>query len=107
MSTTLYKRSGCDNYQGDTASMYYNAGNIYREIEDYSNEVKMYKKALEILPNYANANINLGLSYYFGKGIETNKIKTYEHWRIAAKQGDQSAQKNLDILCKESPWACK
>jgi len=25
----------------------------------------------------------------------------------AAKQGEIIAQESLDILCKESPWACK
>lgn len=50
------------------------------------------------------------LMYFAGKGVEKNKYKTYEHFSIAAKQGDeiaQVAQNYLDTLCRESPWACK
>ena len=47
---------------------------------------------------------NTGLIYYYAKH---NKIKAYEYWFLAAKHGDKSASKNLSIMCKESPWACK
>ena len=36
-----------------------------------------------------------------------NKIEAFNWWMKAAKRGHVDAQKNLDILCKESPWACK
>lgn len=86
---------------------YNNAGVIYSALSQHETKVKMYKKALEYDPSDVDTNFNLGAAYYLGKGVEVNKIKAYEHWRIAAKQGDEEAQKYLDILCSESPWACK
>lgn len=96
-----------DNYEEYRAGMYYNAGVKYNKIEDTTNACKIFKKAVEFSPNYSDANYNLGICYYFGDGVGINKIKAYEHFRVAAQQGNQNAQKNLDIICKESPWACK
>ena len=47
---------------------------------------------------------NTGQIYFFG---QDNKIKAYEYWYKAAKYGYKNGQKNLGILCKENPWACK
>jgi TPR repeat protein len=95
------------NFQEYTATMYSNAGSIYDDIKDYDNAIKMYKKALDISPNNILANINLGSSHYLGKGVDKNLIKTYEYFRVAAKQGDKDAQMRLLYLCEKSPWACK
>lgn len=89
------------------AQSYFNAGAIYSNLKEASMEVQMYQKVFKYEPNYKSAHCNLGLSYYYGSGVESNKIKAYEHWKIAAKQGHAGAQHNLDFLCKESPWACK
>ena len=51
--------------------------------------------------------VNLGVKYHKGKGVPLNKIKAYELYLQAARQGNENAQRNLDILCKDSPWACK
>lgn len=99
--------AGYSSYQEYATAMYKNASLIYNKIGDHSNEIKMFKKVLEFSPNDSYVNTNLGLAYALGKGVETNKIKAYEHWSIAAKQGGQEAQNNLDMLCKQSPWACK
>lgn len=95
------------NFQEYTATMYSNAGSIYDDIKDYDNAIKMYNKALDISPNNISANINLGSSYYLGKGVDKNLIKTYEYFRVAAKQGDKDAQMRLLYLCEKNPWACK
>jgi len=47
---------------------------------------------------------NTGLIYY---EVKNNKIKAYEYWFLAAKYGNKSASKNLSIMCKQDPWACK
>ena len=52
-----------------------------------------------IAESYLNAGV---IAYSSG-----DKIKSYQYFIKAAKLGDTQAQKNLDILCKESPWACK
>ena len=36
-----------------------------------------------------------------------DKLKAYEYFMKAARLGNTNAQKNLDIMCKQSPWACK
>jgi len=94
-------------YEDYQAGMWYNAGVIYGNIGEPIEEAKMYKKALELSPNKTSAHLNIGFLYYQGSGVEMNKYKAYEHWSIAAKQGNVIAQRNLDILCRESPWACK
>lgn len=103
----LYNKTDKEYFDNLIAQTYENAGAIYSRIQDYENEVKMFKKALEFSPNDSVLHFNLGLRYIRGQGVETNKIKAYEHWRVAAKQGYKQAQKNLDILCGQSPWACK
>jgi TPR repeat protein len=45
--------------------------------------------------------------YYLGQGVKKNKIKAYQYLMKSAQQGNSVAQNRLDILCKESPWACK
>ncbi len=45
--------------------------------------------------------------YVMGKGVKNDKIKVYQYWMRAAKQGNAKAQDNLDKLCKQSPWVCK
>lgn len=86
---------------------YNNAGVMYSGRALYEKEFTMYKKALEYNPNDDLAHINLGISYYHGRGVAMDKNKAYYHWNIAAKQGNQQATINLGVLCSESPWACK
>lgn len=69
------------------------------------------KKAFEYYTESANldnedAKLNLGLMYVQGTYVKMDKIKGYNLWLSSAKQGNASAQKNLDILCKQSPWVC-
>ena len=56
---------------------------------------------LEYLDSIAH---NAGQLFYFS---ENNKIKAYEYWYKAAKLGHKTASKNLSIMCKQDPWACK
>jgi len=100
-------QKGYNSHKGEVAAMYFNAAIIYSKIGDNGNKVKMLTKVLEFSPNDEYSNYFLGTAYYFGEAVDTNKTKAYGHWNIAAKQGNQQAQKNCDILCKESPWACK
>jgi len=49
----------------------------------------------------------LGLFYYGTEGLEQNKIMAYEWLLKAARNGNENAQELLDMLCSNSPWACK
>ena len=103
----IYNQTDKEYIDEKIASAYLNAGVIYDNLQENNLKVKMYQKALEYNPNHKDAHYNLGQNYYFGEGVESNMIKAYEHWRIAAKLGDLGAEKNLGILCRKSPWACK
>jgi len=80
-------------------------GNLYDKglgvEQDWLKAVKLYEKACN---NGCGAGCNeLGVMFYEGG----YKIKAYQYWMKAARLGSTEAQHNLDILCKESPWACK
>ena len=72
----------------------------------------MLKNALELFEKSAeqgndSGQYHLGLMYLSGKGVPQDKIKAYEWYMKSARQGNTKAQDALDILCKESSWACK
>lgn len=103
-----------DNEQKYLAESYYNAGVIYGMSQKYKKpklEVKMYQKAIkhgdcEYSDHCASKN-NLAYAYHWGEGVSKNHIKAYELYKSALKNGNQNAQKGLELLCKKSPWACK
>jgi len=49
------------------------------------------------------SHLNMGVLYYY----KSDWINSYRYWKVAAGRGDLTARKNLEILCKEHPWACK
>ncbi len=51
----------------------------------------------------AESYMNAGVLY----DHSNDKLNAYKYYMEGAKLGDIQAQKNLDIMCKESPWACK
>ena len=71
--------------------------------QSYTKAASLYKKACD--GGNATGCCNLGSLYYKGQGVPLNKIKAYQYWMKAAKEGDADAQDNLDVLCRESPWA--
>jgi tetratricopeptide (TPR) repeat protein len=106
-SPAIYQKTDKEFFNHFISEAYYNAGLRYNRNMEYEKGVAMYKKAIEYNPNAGYAYNNLGISYYHGQGVVMDKIKAYEHYSIAKKHGFQEAQKNLDKLCSESPWACK
>jgi TPR repeat protein len=73
--------------------------------QDKKKAVELYTKAAE--QGYATAQFFLGWMYFGGIGTEKNEKDAYKWWTQAAKQGNENAQKNVDILCRMTPWACK
>ena len=78
-------------------------------LKNYKKAVPLYEEACkhDNLKFNSEACYNLGLLYFYGKGVSKNYYKAYEYWIKAAKKGNTKAQHNLDILCREHPWACK
>ncbi len=104
------KMSGID--KRNLGENYYNAGILYtfgEKYKDHKKAFKMYKLSYDAGYGKYSSSVmtKIGYFYWQGWGIETNKILAYKYFLEGAKAGNQNAQGNLDILCKESPWACK
>jgi TPR repeat protein len=80
----------------------YNACYMYTKAKSYNKALECYKQ------ERSSESINaIGIMYKYGNGVKMDKIKAYHTYLKAAKMGNEHSQVNLDILCKESPWACK
>ena len=89
-------------------------GNLYQHglglKRDYKKALSLYNMAIK--KGFYSAYVNLGVMYALGQGVKKDKVKAYNYWRIVASKrsylgSKQKAQRNLDILCKRSPWVCK
>ena len=74
-------------------------------IQECIKAVRMLKQSSETkykkyLPDMLS---NLALMY----DEHGDDLKGYKYYMEGAKLGSITAQKNLSIMCKESPWACK
>lgn len=47
--------------------------------------------------------VNVAVIYEF----YNDKLNAYKYYMKSARLGSTHAQKNLDNMCKSSPWACK
>ncbi len=104
---SLYQKTDKEFFNETIAASYSNTGALYGKNMEYKKAFAMYKKAIEYAPNGDIGHLNIGFSYYHGRGVAMDKNKAYYHWNIAAKQGNQQATINLGVLCSESSWACK
>lgn len=80
-----------DNVQGD----------IDKAITAYNN--KEYHAALTLFKKHAesghtNAQYNLGMMYYEGKGVQQDYKEALTWYRKAAEQGNENAQANLGVM---------
>jgi superkiller protein 3 len=87
-----YQKSIEINPQSNEA--YYNMGFAYQNKGNYNRAIECYEKSIEINPQYDDAYTNMGLAYV-KKG---NDNKAIECWQIAARMGNENAQKNLNII---------
>lgn len=84
--------------------------------KDIQKAVYWYKKAIEQKTEISSVSsmFNLGILYYSGEGnVAMDKKLAYKYWMkcvdsdVPYPQAKDGCQNNLDILCKQSPWACK
>ncbi|MBW6488421.1 tetratricopeptide repeat protein [Sulfurimonas sp.] len=80
--------------------------------QDKQKAVYWFKKAIE--QKSVGSMYNLGIVYYRGEGnVDVNKKLAYKYWMkcvdsdVSNPKAQEGCQKNLDILCNQSPWACK
>ncbi len=55
----------------------------------------------------ANAQLNLAIIYGWRDDLPNDKHKAYKYLKQALANGKSEASTYLDMLCKESVWACK
>jgi TPR repeat protein len=58
--------------------------------------VHWYKKAIDL--NHTEANFNLGCIWFRDGGVERNYTKVFKHFKFAAEQGYDVAQRHLGIM---------
>lgn len=80
------------------ADAYYNMGNSYKDLENYSQAIICYQKAISINPNFAEAYVYMAISY----GISGNNNKAINCMQKAARLGDKVAQDFLKS--KDYSW---
>jgi tetratricopeptide (TPR) repeat protein len=75
---------------------YYNRGIARGQMKDYKGAVEDFTKAIILDPKYMEAYYNRGLANYFKKDSDNACLD----WTRAAMWGSASAQKALDLYCK-------
>ncbi|TKI68961.1 sel1 repeat family protein [Sulfurimonas crateris] len=84
--------------------------------QDTQKAVYWFKKAIEQKTDDASVEsmLNLGVVYYNGEGnVAVDKKLAYKYLikcvdsDLSVPGAQETCQKNLDIICNESPWACK
>jgi uncharacterized protein len=63
--------------------------------KDYADAFNLYKKAAD--QGDANAQFNLGVMYFEGKGVPQNYVEAFNLFKKAAAQGNSYAQYNLGV----------
>jgi TPR repeat protein len=71
-------------------------GDMYRNLREYEEAVKWYRKAAD--QGYAKAQSSLGVRYRDGNGVEKNYEEAMKWCRKAAVQGHAPAQNNLGTM---------
>ncbi len=111
ITNLLKNKSNLSRYEQRIIGLaYYNQGIFYRyTMNDYKNAVILFEKAYKYNYQQYSSDVLTKLGFYYneGKGVKKNKIKGYNYYMEGARLGNENCQTNLDILCKESPWACK
>ena len=73
----------------------FNDGSVALKKGDYKTAFNEWEPLAE--QGDALAQLNLGIAYYFGKGVLVDKQKAVEWWEKAAEQGDSDAQNQLGV----------
>jgi hypothetical protein len=88
------------------ADMIGRLGGYYFTIGSHKKAVPLIKEAVE--KGDEGAKSGLAMIKWMGYGGEpVNKVEAYRLFYDRAQAGDENSQQALDILCKQSPWACK
>jgi len=79
----------------------YNLGIYYQDgsygfPQDYTKALELWHQAGEL--GYADAFLNIGYAYQYGRGVEIDKKKANHYWELASMKGSASARHNLGFM---------
>ena len=80
----------------DTPVQQFQQGLTAYEQSDYQTAFKLWLPLAE--QGNADAQFNLGLMYYNGRGVKQDDFEAVKWFRKAAEQGDETAQFNLGVM---------
>lgn len=80
----------------DTPVQQFQQGLTAYEQSDYQTAFKLWLPLAE--QGNADAQFNLGLIYYNGRGVKQDDFEAVKWFRKAAEQGDETAQFNLGVM---------
>ncbi|MBN2721868.1 MAG: sel1 repeat family protein [Campylobacterales bacterium] len=86
------------------AFLYYN-GYGKEMLKDVPKAIMLLNKAASM--GDADAQLNLAIIYGWKNDVPNDKQKAYKYLKQALSNGKSEASTYLDVLCKESVWACK
>lgn len=72
---------------------------LFSVLSAFSEEVVVLKQKAE--QGDVEAQHDLGVSYYFGEGVEKNPNEAVKWWQKAAEQGNAKSQNNLGVCYQE------
>ena len=81
-----------------SAEEYYTKGLNARSKGDNTQAIEYYKQAINLNPNHANAQCNLGFMYGEGKGVIQDYYEAVKWYRKSAEQGNAQGQYNLGVM---------
>ena len=61
--------------------------------------MEWYRKAA--IRGHVQAQLNLGMLYHLGKGVDRNPLRAYFWVKVAALQGDEIARDNMTALAAD------
>jgi len=99
---TLVQLLKCEKEAGFHSS----SGNVHKclkAIEDISNNGDLGPLNNDRHEFLGESYMNAGVLY----DHQGDKLNAYKYYMKSAKLGEVDAQKNLNIMCRKSPWACK
>lgn len=69
---------------------------LYNQTDRLEEAVQLFSDAAD--QGNANAQVNLGKAYYDGRGVSQDFEKAEYYFRLAARQGNTTAQESLEVL---------
>ena len=87
----------------ENANLYFNLGHLYEELENPEKAEEAYLKALEIDPDYLDANYNYAV-YYYNQAVDLLKVVADMDLQTYRKKGKKIEEEASGYLKKAKPY---